>query len=34
MRPISTRTRLATVSALTALGAFASLGTATAAAPR
>jgi hypothetical protein len=33
MRPISTRTRLATVSALTALGAFASLGTATAADP-
>jgi hypothetical protein len=33
MRPISHRTRLATVSALTALGAFASLGTATAADP-
>ncbi|MFI8945461.1 hypothetical protein ACIGO6_02970 [Streptomyces sp. NPDC053750] len=33
MPPISARTRLATVSALTALGAFASLGTATAAEP-
>lgn len=33
MPPISARTRLATVSALTALGAFASLGTATAADP-
>ncbi|MDT0393870.1 hypothetical protein [Streptomyces edwardsiae] len=33
MRPNRTRTRLATVSALTALGAFASLGTATAAGP-
>lgn len=33
MSPLSSRTRLATVSALTALGAFASLGTATAAEP-